>query len=77
MGNFIAFAEIMGAIIAAMGLAMCLEWLTLSGLLHLVPGQNRQPRNSLLDAGKSAQNHTASPEVRKGTDAPAIALFPR
>ena len=42
MDNFIGFAEIASAIIAAMGLAMCLEWLTLSGLMRLMPSRRVQ-----------------------------------
>jgi hypothetical protein len=41
---FIGFAEVAGAIIAAMGLAICLEWLTLSGLLLLMPPRQNEPR---------------------------------
>ena len=52
MENFIAFAEVMGAIIAAMGLAMWLEWLTLNGLLHLMPGQ-RHPRQETRELDES------------------------
>ena len=37
MDGFIGFAEVVGAVIAAMGLAMGLEWLTLSGVMHLMP----------------------------------------
>ena len=35
--HILQFAEVASAIIAAMGLAMCLEWLTLNGLLRLMP----------------------------------------
>lgn len=37
MNNFIAFLEVTGAILAGLGLAMSLEWLTLNGLLRLMP----------------------------------------
>jgi hypothetical protein len=37
MGGFIGFAEVVGAIIAAIGLAMGLEWIALNGLLRLMP----------------------------------------
>ena len=37
MENTVAFAEIAGAIIGAIGLALGLEWLTLSGLIRLMP----------------------------------------
>ncbi len=44
MDNIFAVAEIVGAILAAMGLAMWLEWLTLNGLMHVMPGR-RDPRD--------------------------------
>jgi hypothetical protein len=37
MNNLIQFVEIAGAIITALGLAMAMEWLALSGLLRLMP----------------------------------------
>ena len=37
MENTVAFAEIAGAIIGAIGLALGLEWLTLNGLIRLMP----------------------------------------
>jgi hypothetical protein len=37
MNNFIAFAEVAGAIIAALGLALALEWVGLYGLTSLMP----------------------------------------
>jgi hypothetical protein len=37
MESTLAFAEIAGAIIGAIGLALGLEWLTLSGLIRLMP----------------------------------------
>jgi hypothetical protein len=37
MENTLAFAEVAGAIIGAIGLALGLEWLTLSGLIRLMP----------------------------------------
>jgi hypothetical protein len=43
MDGFIRFAEVAGAIIAALGLAMGLEWLTLSGLIRLMPRRNNEP----------------------------------
>lgn len=43
MGNFIGFAEIAGAIIAAFGLALGLEWVGLYGLTSMVPGRRNQP----------------------------------
>jgi hypothetical protein len=43
MEGFIRFAEVAGAIIAALGLAMGLEWLTLSGLIRLLPRRSNEP----------------------------------
>jgi hypothetical protein len=37
MENFIAFAEITSAIIAAIGLALGLEWLSLNWLMRMMP----------------------------------------
>ena len=37
MESTLAFAEIAGAIIGAIGLALGLEWLTLNGLIRLMP----------------------------------------
>jgi hypothetical protein len=44
MEAFIGFAEVAGTIIAALGLAICLEWLALSGLLRLMPHRPNEPR---------------------------------
>ena len=46
MDNFIAFAEVTGAILAATGLAMCLQWLTLDAVLHLMPSRLEQKARS-------------------------------
>jgi hypothetical protein len=43
MENFIEFAGIASAIVVSMGLAMGLEWLTLNGLLRLMPGRPPRP----------------------------------
>jgi hypothetical protein len=45
MGNFIGFAEVAAAIIAAFGLALGLEWVGLYGLTSMVPGRRNQPNN--------------------------------
>jgi hypothetical protein len=42
MDDFIGFIEVAGAITAAMGLAMSLEWLALNGLLRLMPARHRR-----------------------------------
>ena len=46
MDGLMGFAEVVGAVIAAMGLAMGLEWLTLSGLMHLMPARRQDPSKS-------------------------------
>lgn len=43
MDSFIAFAEITGAILAALGLALALEWWGLNGLMRLMPAARRNP----------------------------------
>jgi hypothetical protein len=43
MDSFIAFAEVTGAILAALGLALVLEWYGLNGLMHLMPASRRHP----------------------------------
>lgn len=45
MNGFIAFAEIAGAILASMGLALSLEWCALNGLMHLLPHSAPRLRN--------------------------------
>jgi len=45
MNGFIGFAEIAGAIIAALGLALGLEWVGLYGLTSLMPGRRQPPRD--------------------------------
>jgi hypothetical protein len=37
MGSFIGFAEVAGAIILALGLALALEWISLYGLTSMMP----------------------------------------
>jgi len=37
MGGFIEFAEVTGAVLGALGLALGLEWATLNGLIRLMP----------------------------------------
>jgi hypothetical protein len=74
MDSFIAFAEVVGAIIAAMGLAMGLEWLTLNGLLHLMPGQQTShPSTTRQDESSAASRLTSEGAPR---DFSALTLFP-
>jgi len=42
MDNFIEFAMFAGAIIASIGLALGLEWLSMAGLFRLMPGQHQK-----------------------------------
>ncbi|MGC2333854.1 MAG: hypothetical protein WA581_20560 [Candidatus Acidiferrales bacterium] len=42
MDSFIGFAEVTGAILGALGLALGLEWATLNGLFRLMPGRRDQ-----------------------------------
>ena len=42
MESMIGFAEVAGAILAALGLALALEWATLSGLFRLMPARQRK-----------------------------------
>jgi hypothetical protein len=45
MDSFIGFAEVAGAIIAALGLALGLEWVGLYGLTSLMPVRRDHSRN--------------------------------
>jgi len=45
MGNFVEFAEVAGAIIAAFGLALGLEWVSLYGLTSMVPLRRHEARD--------------------------------
>ena len=46
MENFIGFAEIAGTIIAALGLALGLEWVGLYGLTSMMPARQSERRDS-------------------------------
>jgi hypothetical protein len=37
MNGFIAFAEVTGAILASLGIALAIEWFGLNGLMRLLP----------------------------------------
>ncbi len=41
MNGFIAFAEVTGAIVASVGIALALEWCGLNGLMRLLPAARR------------------------------------
>jgi hypothetical protein len=44
MGNFSGFAEVTGAILGALGLALGLEWATLNGLFRLMPARETKEK---------------------------------
>jgi len=44
METMIGFAEVTGAILGALGLALGLEWATLNGLFRLMPAQQRKEK---------------------------------
>lgn len=48
MNSFIGFAGVVGAIIAALGLALGLEWVGLYGLTCLMPMRRSQSRDGQL-----------------------------
>jgi hypothetical protein len=45
MGSFVEFAEVAGAIIAALGLALGLEWVGLYGLTSMMPVRRHGARD--------------------------------
>ncbi|HTZ99138.1 MAG TPA: hypothetical protein VMB02_02330 [Candidatus Aquilonibacter sp.] len=45
MDSFIGFAEVTAAILGALGLALGLEWVTLTGLFRLMPARVRKPKD--------------------------------
>jgi len=45
MDSFIGFAEVAGAIIAALGLALALEWVGMYGLTSMMPTRRHHQRN--------------------------------
>ncbi|MGD0958048.1 MAG: hypothetical protein ABR953_14645 [Candidatus Acidiferrales bacterium] len=44
MDGFIGFAEVTGAILAALGLALGLEYAALNGLVRLMPARARKDK---------------------------------
>jgi hypothetical protein len=46
MENFIGFVEVAGAIIAALGLALGLEWVGLYGLTSMMPARQIERRQN-------------------------------
>jgi hypothetical protein len=75
MDGFLGFAEVAGAIVAAMGLAMGLEWLTLSGLLRLMP-MRRDSREAGAYVASGRAGGAGLGKVRAG-DLSGLTLFPR
>jgi len=45
MNGFIGFAEVTGAILAALGLALGLEYAALNGLVRLMPARRDESRD--------------------------------
>lgn len=45
----IGFAEVAGAIIGAIGLALGLEWVTLNRLMHMMPKDHGAARSGKFD----------------------------
>ncbi|HEX4001655.1 MAG TPA: hypothetical protein VHX36_03350 [Candidatus Acidoferrales bacterium] len=46
MESLIGFAEVTGAVIGALGLALGLEWATLNGLFRLMPARRGKDEES-------------------------------
>ena len=46
MSDFLDFAVVTGAVITGLALAMTLEWLTLNGLLRLMPSRHEPTHSS-------------------------------
>ncbi len=65
MSDFLDFAVVTGAMITGLGLAMTLEWLTLNGVLRLMP--SRHERNNSGDGPTDSTKSLIS----------TIHLFPR
>lgn len=66
MEHFIEFAEIIGAILASMGLAMWMEWYCLRWLMRLMPGTSVAAAGdgaAELRAAESASEETAADDV--------------
>lgn len=45
MTSIAAFAEIAGAVVASVGLALGLEWISLNWLMRAMPGRSRTGNN--------------------------------
>lgn len=45
MTDFLQFAEIAGAVLVAIGLALGLEWFTLNRLMHMMPHERSRTRD--------------------------------
>jgi hypothetical protein len=77
MDNVIGFAEITSAIIAAMGLGMCLEWLALSGLMRLMPSRREQgaggTQSAMVDDATKSGNFKGKSTSKTST---VLTLFP-
>ena len=58
MNGFFEFAMFAGAIIASIGLALGLEWLSVTGLFRLMPGPTSEAKNR-------AQSHVDSATAKQ------------
>jgi hypothetical protein len=54
MDGFIGFAEVTGAILAALGLALGLEYATLNGLIRLMPARRDESRDGRRQERRAA-----------------------
>jgi hypothetical protein len=66
MEHFIEFAEITGAILASMGLAMWMEWYCLRWLMRLMPGTSLAAAAEgagELHTGESAADRAAADDA--------------
>lgn len=62
MSDFMGFLEVVGAILAGLALAMSLEWLTLNGLLRLMPaGTHAKHRRAVQDPSTAPGPNHFSP----------------
>jgi hypothetical protein len=53
MSDFLDFAVVAGAVITGLGLAMTLEWLTLNGLLRLMPSRHERADSTFPSTGST------------------------
>ena len=76
MESTIGFAEIAGAIIGAIGLALGLEWVALNSLMRLMPSESRPDARREGDA-PSIKQHDDRGNRDASRNAPAGKRLPR